>query len=255
MTRFCAALTVASVLALGGAARGGSDRGKGDDGGRRRPCDQVTLTTLEPGNAACPFGGVEISVPACSGDDRDKNEEEAKGKPHRAHGDGKRGQEAGVEPKVAFVCNGVPGSTGPAGLPGPPGTGGQTPAFAASNPGTVALATGVPQVIAVVDLPAGQYVLEAKVQLSHPGEGGTTRIVCALSTAAQVTIDSQATSVQGFVTAALLGPFSTSTGEQVELVCSTADFVGGSVDNAQLVAVQVFPLVSSGPLAAPNRKP
>jgi len=251
--RFCTALTVVSVLALGGAARGGSDRGKGDDGGQRTPCDQVTLTTLEPGDAACPFGGVKISVPACSGKDRDK--EEGKGKPFATRGEGNGGHDAGDRPKVAFVCNGAPGRAGPAGPPGPAGTGGQTPAFTATNPGTVAFAPGVPQVIAVVDLPPGQYLVEAKAQLSHAGEGGTTRIVCALSTAtAQVTIDSQTTSVQGFVTAALLGPFSTSTGDQVQLVCSTADFVGGSVENAQLVAVQVFPLVSSGPPVAPTRK-
>jgi hypothetical protein len=236
MVRFSTALTVLCVLALGGAARGGSDRAKRDDGAERTACDQVTLTTLKPGDAACPFGGVKIAVPACSGGDRDKDEQERKGKP-------------------AFVCNGAAGSAGPAGPPGPPGTGGQTPAFAATNPGTVALATGVPQVIAVVDLPAGQYVVQAKAQLSHPGEGGTTQIACALSTATDVTIDSQTTSVQGFVTAALLGPFSTSTGDQVQLVCKTADFVGGSVDNAQLAAVQVFPLVSSGSPAAPNPKP
>jgi hypothetical protein len=252
MMRFCTALTVASVVALGGAARGGSDRGKGDDGGQRTACDQVTLTTLKPGDAACPFGGVKISVPDCSGDDRDKNEEERKGKPHGTRGEGNGGQDAGVKPTVAFVCNGAPGTAGPA---GPPGTGGQTPAFAATVPGTVALATGVPQIVAVVDLPPGQYLVEAKAQLSHPGEGGTTQIVCALSTAGNVTVDSQRTSVQGFVTAALLGPFSTSTGDQVQLVCSTADFVGGSVDNAQLAAVQVFPMVSSGSPGAPNRKP
>jgi len=109
-------------------------------------------------------------------------------------------------------------------------------------------------VIAVVDLPLGQYVVEAKAQLSHPGEGGTTIISCAISTAADVTIDRQLTSVQGFATAALLGPFSTSTAEQVQLVCRTSDFVGGSVDEAQLVAVQVFPLESSGPPSAATAK-
>jgi len=107
------ALTVVSMLALGGAARGGSG-GKGDDGGERTSCHEVTLTTLKPGDAACPFGGVKIAVPACSGSDRDKDEE-GKGKPQGARGNG--GHDAGDQPKVAFVCNGAPGTAGPAGPP------------------------------------------------------------------------------------------------------------------------------------------
>ena len=260
MNRISIAFLASLALAWSGAARA-DDHGHGDD--RCQPCPGVMLTALSPGDAHCPFGGVQVTVPSCpdgggEGDHKTKAGDRGKGDDKRGDdsggGDDKHHEDDTPPPQVAFVCNGSPGVQGP---PGPPGTGGSSSndAFTATSFSTVSLPTSTPTTIVTVAVPPGNYVVEAKAQLSHVGEGGATEIDCTVFADAAGGIDSQRVTVQGFTTTALSGPFSSTTGDTLELQCSTPDFLTGLVDSAQLVAVQVDNLNSDAPAATARTLP
>ena len=104
-----------------------------------------------------------------------------------------------------------------------------------------------------LDLPAGQYILESRAQVSHGGEGGRQQItiircelISLVSGVVVDTVDTQQVGVPGDATNVLIGPLTVPAGgDHVQLRCSTSDFIGGSVASAQLAAVQVNTLTST----------
>lgn len=103
-------------------------------------------------------------------------------------------------------------------------------------------------VVASIDLPAGNYIVQAKGQVFVPGEGGSTIDVnCSLRGTESGTIDMQRVTVlsQMAETTELLATMTT-TGEVVSLICEQrSPLVGVTVDNAWLVGLQVDPLLST----------
>ncbi len=216
----------------------------------------VQLTTLPPGDAHCPTGGVMISTPSCpargdaDGHDRVGDRKDGVGKSTRTaikgaerrhgeddRGDGDRAPPPPPPPQIAFVCNGA-ANTG----------GGGGDAYTTSNSGVdVPARAPAPTPVATLVLPAGNYVVSAKAQLSHAGEGGAGEIDCTVTAqTAAIDVDRQRVTVQGFATTALLGGFSTATGDTLTLQCSTPETFAGRVANAELVAHKVSTLFSDG---------
>ena len=226
-------------------------RAEHDDECRASCGGGVQLTTLQPGDAHCPTGGVKITTPSCAaptgadgdgeheGRDRKTSRRARKGSDDREHGDGDHSDDDAPPPppQVAYVCNGnaAPG-------------GGGGDAYTTSNPGVTIPSRGpVPTPIATLVLPAGNYLVSAKAQLSHSGEGGAGEIDCTVTAqAAAMDIDRQRVTARGFATTALLGHFSTKTGDTVTFQCSTPEFFSGRAEQVKLVAHKVANLFSDG---------
>ena len=107
--------------------------------------------------------------------------------------------------------------------------------------------TGV--IVASIELPPGNYIVQAKGQVSVAAEGGTTRVDvnCSLVGSSSGPIDLQRVSVLPLnaETTELLATVTTP-GEVMSMTCDHRSTVTGvSVDNAWLVGLQVNPLLST----------
>lgn len=295
---------VMSLAVAAGAARANGNHHDGDhnDGGDQGRRGGVQLVVLAPGDAHCPFGGVQITAPGrarehdgegsarradreVKGDDRHDGDSGGDGD-HGHHGDDDHGA---PPPQIAYVCNGAPGATGPRGPPGPQGAPGLqgppgpqgapgpqgtpglqgppgpqgppgapapaagTPAYTFSNPAQITVGPANTAVlIATLDVPAGNYVVEAKAQLQHQGELGAGPIDCRLEDSRGMIIDRQRVMFNGVATTALLGPLATpDLPDTISLKCSTPSNIAGVVANAELAAVAVSPLNSLNGGATP----
>ncbi len=104
-------------------------------------------------------------------------------------------------------------------------------------------------VVASIDLPPGNFIVQAKGQLSVAAEGGSTSVDvnCWLEGTASGMIDQQHVTVlsQTEETTALLATMTT-TGEVMSLICQQrTPLTGVTIDNAWLVGLQVDPLLST----------
>jgi hypothetical protein len=111
----------------------------------------------------------------------------------------------------------------------------------------VAIVAGAPPtLVAAVNVPPGQYVVQAKGQLASALEGGMGQIRCRLhALILGVDLDLQTTSTlaAGFTTTALLGSVSLASAEQLQLLCDTPS-TNGTVSNAELAALEFATLES-----------
>jgi len=87
---------------------------------------------------------------------------------------------------------------------------------------------------------ARQYSWRPRRRLSHPGEGGTTLISCAISTAADVTITGSSPRCRIRHRGAARSPSATSNRPKQFQLVSGLGTSSAAGDEAQLVAVQVF---------------
>ena len=104
-------------------------------------------------------------------------------------------------------------------------------------------------VVASIDLPPGNFIVQAKGQVSVATEGGSTSVDvnCWLEGTAAGMIDQQHVTVLSHTeqTTELLATMTT-TGEVMSLICQQrTPLTGVTIDNAWLVGLQVAPLLST----------
>jgi hypothetical protein len=106
-------------------------------------------------------------------------------------------------------------------------------------------------------VPAGNWVVQAKAQLDLTAEGGPISIECVLRGSSAGILDSQLVTLSAPATTALLAAFTTTaTTEVVTLECRDLDPVtNGTVDRAQLAALQVDPLDTVRPMVVMPVRP
>jgi hypothetical protein len=144
---------------------------------------------------------------------------------------------------------GVKGDTGPQ---GPAGSGPSTAYSDDSGLDPIPVSIGVEVTPVSIDVPAGSYVINAKVLVGNRSAANDQEAGCTLRFAASGLIDSTDTRLFGgapatsgsFTTLPLSGTFTTATGDTIRVICTNTS-TDGFIQYAQLNAILVSTVVAT----------